>query len=438
MKPLTLPGDWRRLALVLGGEAMQSGLHFGLNIALIALLPARDYGTFAFILVLGGVGLTYVRSLTAMPASTYIGRARTQAVADFYEGAFGAASLALCAAMASIAGAVISTWSPDAALGGAAVVGLWSLRSQLRSVGFARRRAGAVTSSDAVFAATGVAASAAALHFAQDRLQGVLFALALANVAGAAALSLARRAPPRADFGRRARWFYFLLARRLAWSLYSVTATILQGQGVAFLVVAFAGPAAFAPIAAMFAFFAPLRIFSLSLANMLQPEISRLVARGDEAAWRAMRNIWTVRAGLLALLYGDLSFAAIPRLHLRSIESHQPVLVIAGFAWALFAVVLVYLMPRILLEARMRFRDIAVITTFGAAVTFAVTTALLHLAPPAYAILGAVLGESVVAAATWKLAAQPFAGKRRSANLRLSRGDIAPPPDATCEAGRSA
>ncbi len=437
MKFPRISGDLRRLALVLGGEAMQSGLHFGLNIALIALLPARDYGTFAFTLVLGGVGLTYVRSLTAMPASTYIGRARSEVVAHFYEGAFGAAALTLCAAMALIAGAVIATWSPDAAVSGAAVVGLWSLRSHLRTVGFARRRAGAVTSSDAVFAAIGVAASAAALHFAQDQLQGVLYALALANFAGAATLSLARRAPPRADFGRRARWFYFRLARRLAWSLYSVTATILQGQGVAFLVVAFAGPEAFAPIAAMLAFFAPLRIFALSLANMLQPEISRLVARGDEKGWRAMRNAWTLRACLLALLYGDLGFAAIPHLHLRSIEGHQPVLFIAVFGWALYAVVLGYLLPRILLEARMRFRDIAVITTFGAAVTFAVTVALLHVAPPAYAILGAVLGESIVAAATWKLSTQRFAAKRSAGEIRLVRAAPAPSSGATCEAGRS-
>ncbi|MDE3176690.1 MAG: hypothetical protein KGM15_11370 [Pseudomonadota bacterium] len=414
---------------------MQSGLHFGLNLALIALLPARDYGSFAFTLVLGGVGLTYVRSLTAMPASTYIGRARSEAFAHFYEGAFGAAALTLCAVMAAISGAVIAIWSPDAAFSGAAVVGLWSLRSHLRTIGFARRRAGAVTISDAVFATTGVAASAAALHFAQDLLQGVLYALALANVAGAAALSLARRAPPLFDFGRRARWFYFLLARRLAWSLYSVSATILHGQGVAFLVVAYAGPAAFAPIAAMLAFFAPLRIFGLSLANMLQPEISRLVARGDEAGWRATRNAWTFRACLLTALYGYLGFVAIPHLHLRSIENHQPVLFIAALAWALYAVVLAYLLPRILLEARMRFREIAVLTTFGATVTFVVTCALLKTAPPAYAIVGAVLGESVVAAATWKLSMQRFSARRGAANIRFSRGAAPPPPDATYNAG---
>jgi len=427
-----IPGEWRRLALVIGGEGLQSGLHFGLNLVLIALLPAREYGAFAFVLVLGGVGLTYVRALAAMPASTYIGRARSAPQADFYEGLFGAAALLLCGVLAAVAAAILTFSATDAAMGGAAVVGLWSLRSHLRTIGFARRQAWAVTFGDAAFAATGVAASAAALWLCHDRLQGVLLALALANVAGMATLSLARRARLRADFGRRARRFYLRLALRLAWSLYSVTATILLGQGVAFLVVACAGPAAFAPIAAMLAFFAPLRIFTMSLANMLQPEISRLAAAADEAGWRRMCATWTRRAVLLALVYGDVCFLAIPHLRIRSLE-HQPVMFIAVCAWLLYAVVLAYLMPRILLETRMRFRDIAVITTMGALVSLAVTVALLQLASPAYALIGAVLGETVAAVATWRMTARPLTA-RRAARTAAWRGGGAPSPDATYEA----
>ena len=377
-------------------------------------MPPREYGAFAFVLVLGGVGLTYVRALAAMPASTYIGRARNAAQADFYEGLFGAAALLLCGALAAAAGAILAVSSPGAAVGGAAVVGLWSLRSFLRTIGFARRQAWAVTLGDAAFAVTGVMASAAALRLDHDRLQGVLFALALANVVGAATLALARGARLRADFGRRARRFYLQLAWRLAWSLYSVTATILLGQGVAFLVVAFAGPAGFAPIAAMLAFFAPLRIFSMSLANMLQPEISRLAAAGDEAGWRRMRATWTRRAVMLALLYGDVFILAVPHMRLRSLEQ-QPVIFIAVCAWSLYAVVLGYLLPRILMETRMRFREIAAITTMGALVSLAVTMALLRLAPPGYALIGAVLGEAVAAVATWRMAARPLTARRSAA-----------------------
>jgi hypothetical protein len=289
---------------------------------------------------------------------------------------------------------------------------------------------------DATFALAGAAGSALALRFAGDRLQGVLLALALANIAGASAILVARGAAPRVDFGRRARYFYFGLSWRLAWSLYSVTAAILQGQGLSFLVVGFAGPAAYAPIAAMIAFFAPLRIFALSLANMLQPEIARLAATGDKAGWRKLRETWTLRAIALALLYGDIGLGVIPRLHLRSVDG-QPVLFIAILAWALYAVVLAYLLPRILLEVRLRFRDIAVVTTFGALIGLAVTAALLWLAPVGYCIFGAVLGESLVAVATWRLATGALTGAPRPAAAKSQTESRSSSLGQTVEAGPS-
>jgi O-antigen/teichoic acid export membrane protein len=399
--------DWRRLAITLGGEVMQSGLHFGLNLALIALMSPRDYGAFAFTLVLGGVGITYLRSLTAIPASSFLGRARTPVAMNFYEGAFGAAALALALLMGLLAAVALALVGCDAVAPGAATVALWSLRFHMRTIGYARGRPGAVLLSDAAFALCGALASAGALVVDSDRLSAVLMALAFANAAGIAALALARGAWPRVDWRRRARTFYVRLARRLVWSLFSVSTTILQGQGVAFLVVGIAGTHGYAPIAAMLNLFAPLRIFAMSLSNLLQPEIARLVAAGDDAGWRRLRGVWTLRALVIALVYGDLGFLVIPHVNLRSIQG-QPVMVVAVFAWALYAMVLAYLMPRFLLESRMRYRDVAQITVVGAAVTLVATLTLLHLASPSYAILGGVLGESVAAVATWRIAAGPL------------------------------
>jgi hypothetical protein len=174
----------------------------------------------------------------------------------------------------------------------------------------------------------------------------------------------------------------------------------------------------------------------MSLANMLQPEVARVVAAGDAAGWRELRRTWTLRAIALALLYGDIGLGVIPRLHLRSVEG-QPVLFIAVLAWALFAVVLAYLLPRILLEVRMRFRDIAMVTTVGGLIGLAVTATLLWLAPPGYCIVGAVLGESLVAVATWRLAAVALAGGRRTARRSDAEGGLVSTTGETCEAGRT-
>ncbi|MFD1984100.1 hypothetical protein ACFSOZ_15705 [Mesorhizobium newzealandense] len=44
----------RRLVLMIGGEAIQSGFHFALNIALLHVLSAQGYGIFAIAMVMGG------------------------------------------------------------------------------------------------------------------------------------------------------------------------------------------------------------------------------------------------------------------------------------------------------------------------------------------------------------------------------------------------
>jgi hypothetical protein len=429
MKLSALSSDLRRFALVLGGEGLQSGLHFALNLAVMAMLPGREYGAFAFVLVLGGVGITYLRSLTALPAANFIGRARRARIADFHEGGFTATALALSLLIGAASVCALWAWSPAAAESGAAVVALWSFRSHLRGVGFARREAGPVMIADAAFAATGALASFAALRWGVDKLDDVLLALAFANLVGCAAFFVARRRRPRVDFGRRARRFYFGLSRRLVWSLYSVTATILQGQGVAFLTVAIAGPAAFAPIAAMLAFFAPLRIFAMSLSSTLQPEISRVLALGDEAEWRSMRGDWTLRALLVALLYGDVGFAILPRLHMRALAG-APVIFLAIAAWTLYAVVLGYLLPRFLLEARMRYREIALVTTLGSALGLGVTTALLQFAPTAYAILGAIAGEGLAGYLTWRIAGGPLKARAQNLSFRWRT-----PPQPRLDAG---
>ena len=219
-----------------------------------------------------------------------------------------------------------------------------------------------MTLGDAAFAASGARRQRGwRCSFDEDRLQACCSALAFANVAGAAAISLAARRRACAPISApRARGSISRLARRLAWSLYSVTATILLGQGVAFLVVGRRRPRG---LRADRRHARLLRAAAHFLDVARQHAAARNLAagggrrRGGLAARCARPGPCAPAAS--ALLYGDLGFAVLPHLHLRSLE-HQPVMFVAVSAWALYAVVLAYLMPRILLETRMRFREIAV------------------------------------------------------------------------------
>ena len=62
----------KRSAIMLGGEIMQSAFHFALSIVLMHALTPNDYGVFAIVLLMGGLSLTYMRSLVGLPATLLI------------------------------------------------------------------------------------------------------------------------------------------------------------------------------------------------------------------------------------------------------------------------------------------------------------------------------------------------------------------------------
>ena len=79
----------RKYALSFGGEALQSGFHFILNLLLIRELTAYDYGVFAIVFILGGISITYGNALVSIPANIRIARLRSPRGVAFLDVAFG-------------------------------------------------------------------------------------------------------------------------------------------------------------------------------------------------------------------------------------------------------------------------------------------------------------------------------------------------------------
>lgn len=389
----------RRLVMMIGGEAMQSAFHFGLNLVLMHRLSAEGYGLFALAMVMGGVAITYVRSLTAMPASIWIGRDSGRHRAHAYDASFASGALLLSIGISLLTILLMVVWDADQILSVGLFVLVWSFRSHLRVSNFALGRPGLVSLSDLGFTLCSIAAMALVVWRGGDLLHATFLTLAATNALGVAIMLLGMRRPIRFTLRASMRRRWFGLWRSVRWSALSATTVTLQGQAIALLVASFAGPAAYAPIAAVLVFFTPLRIVAGAIANMVQPEIAGLVGRDDAAVWRLM-GLWTLALALVGLLYGAIVLAALPFVRSDALANADGWM-IGLFSWAIYFTTMLYVMPRITLESLGDFGTVALTTGIAAAIGVALIVLLLLLAPPNWVLAGAAISEVVVAILSW-------------------------------------
>jgi O-antigen/teichoic acid export membrane protein len=391
-----------RFVVMLGGEVAQSAFHFGLNIALARTLSPQDYGRFAILFLVGGLALTYVRALAGVPAGIYIPGRAGRRTARGYEVSFGSAAMLLSGVIGLGVAATLWVASDIDPIAAGLFIGLWSLRSYIRSVLLAKREAAASGLGDLVFALSG--GGLAVLSMRGEGIAGLdamLTVLALANGLGIAASLLGLRQPVRVSFGRGTRRRYRALLPSLSWALVGTTTANVQGQGQSLLVAFLAGPAAYAPIAATFVLFAPLRLLASALINMAQPDIAAHLAAGqmDRAKRLALHCV-----GLLALggvVYGGAILAFLPLIEAKLFAGQfadAPMTLIAVCAWMIVAVSLLHAPFRVLLETVQAFRTLAALAAISAVAGGIVVVALLLVAAPAWSLLGVLLSECVVIA----------------------------------------
>lgn len=393
----------RRLVLMIGGEAMQSGFHFALNLALLHMLSAQGYGLFALAMVMGGVGLSYIRSLTAVPASIWMSKSSNRAGVDAHDVAFGTAALVVALLMAAGTAILMHVLGDPSGIAAGCFVGAWSLRSHMRTAFFTRRQQVVVSISDAAFTIAGTVLAGSAIWFARDVLQTVFYALAAANLFGIFVLVRLAGRRVRVSFRMPTRRRYTKLWRQLCWSGFSATTTNIQGQSLALLVAGIAGPAAYAPLAAVLVLFAPLRIISLAFVNMTQPELAKLMQNNETRRVWTQAKIWSLVMGLGGLAYGCAIMFVLPMIKSQALQDAS-VGFIGLFAIANFVPIMLYIMPRIVLEIFGDFRIVAFITMGGAIVGLALIAILLAVASPPWALLGSAVSETFVLVASWYFA----------------------------------
>lgn len=408
MKLALLKRFGARFIGMVGGEAMQSAFHFALNIALVQIMSPLDYGVFAIVMVIGGIGLTYVRAFCGMPASIAIGRSHSTRAASAYDVTFGSGALVLSVFLGLATALAMGFWNPSCAWLAGGFVALWCLRSYLRMAMFALARQRAVVIADTAFTCAGAVLALVLLPPAtHDTLQATLTVLLVANGLGVLAQVLLAGRPMRFSLGAGVLRRYGRLWHQLGWSGLSVTTANVQGQALALLVAGFAGPAAYAPIAAGLVLFVPLRIVASALANLMQPVVAAHVSRGETARMWQQAMAWSLLMAVLAAAYGAVAILALPYIKVQ-VFAGTPIYLIGFACWAIYTATMLYVMPRLILEAAGAFRQIAVITAAGAVVGFVLVCTALLAGMPVWSLVGAFVSEIFVLLACWEVVRRMF------------------------------
>ncbi|GJE39767.1 hypothetical protein KHHGKMAE_3853 [Methylobacterium persicinum] len=388
-----------RFAVILSGELVQSLFHFVLNILLARELSARDYGLFAIVFTVGAVGITYIRALVAVPATLHLTRSRGRPAARGYDVMFGSGAALVSALMALVVGLALVPVIGLGALAGGAFVGLYAFRSYLRVILVARGQPRIAGLSDLVYASCGMVflglgmwGEGAAL------LDQAFFVIALAHAVAIAASYGALRERLRFSLHARARARYLVIWRALAWSLAGITSLTVQGQGLTLLLAFVIGPGAYAPIAATLVLYAPLRIATVALTNMLLPDISSLLAKGQvrEAHRIVVRSAAAI--GGACLVYGAMMLVALPEIEALLFKDRfdgEPMNWIGIGVWSIVTLALLYTIPRAFLEASAAFRTITEIAVASAVLGFVIMIPTLTFLPASFALVGLGASEAM-------------------------------------------
>lgn len=392
-----------RLALSVGAQALVSGFHFGLNLLLLRLVSPYEYGVFAFAFVMAMFASAVNNALISTPLTVYTPVLKDPQERTEQEAMFSTLNLALFGLLLVI-GLVYTGWSQMdglISLGVPLFVAVYSARHYSRSAGYARMRPLVTASGDTTYVLTGVALVAMLLLRQSPVTVGeILIALALANLA---AMLIERFRL----HGTSHRWLtlsriggYRQIWAQSRWALIGSLTTLFLAQAHSVIITSTNGPNAYAPLAAGFVLFGPVRVALLTWQNMVKPEMAVDLSEFRQAAVLAQIRTTTVYmvAAVIALAVGIwIGWQWIYEYLYAEQYADQPM----GMIVAIWSIVTVfgasYNAPAAALQAMKDFRVLAMASIYGAIISGVLVSFTLYLFRPEITLFGILTAEVFMA-----------------------------------------
>ncbi|HEY1796698.1 MAG TPA: hypothetical protein VGG57_11325 [Stellaceae bacterium] len=270
---------------------------FALNLVLVRVLSATDFGIVSLWLSVSLLAIGIQNALVNGPLSVYLPATRNPGAARALETALNLVNLATVAL--SAAGVAVVNWASDAEWArhdlatGLAIplfIAFTLLREYYRSVAYSRHDMATLLWTDLPYLATTTLCLVAMLVWPTrfGTLAGAFLALTL-GCATSQVFQQRRRAEPNPPLFRRgALKPYRAIMGEVSWSLVGVFANHVETRSYTYIATSMIGLVALAAINIVGVLFRPITVLSSAWAKPALPQLSRLLAHREIAAFNRM------------------------------------------------------------------------------------------------------------------------------------------------------
>jgi len=392
-----------RLFLSVGAQGLVSGFHFALNLLLLRLVTPFDYGVFAFAFVLAMFASAINNALISTPLTVYTPVIKDPTEKAEQEAMFSTLNIVLFVLL--VIGGLIYSHSASVnssiSLAVTAFVAVYSARHYSRSAGYARMRPLVTATGDAVYVGAGVLI-VLALLLTQDKLgiTSILYALAAANLTAMIVERTLLHGNSRKwlSFGRINSYGTIWLQSR--WALVGSLTTLFLAQAHSVIITSTNGPNAYAPLAAGFVLFGPVRVALLTWQNMVKPELAVALSESRQDAVRKQIKTTTFLMAGAVMAMGIFLWLAWPLIHTflyAEQYADQPMAYIVGLWSVITLFAASYNAPAAALQAMRDFKILAISSIYGAVLSGVMVSVLLHFYRPETTLLGILAAEVFMA-----------------------------------------
>lgn len=392
-----------RLVLSVGAQALVSGFHFSLNLLLLRLVSPYEYGVFAFAFVMAMFASAVNNALISTPLTVYTPVIKNTEERANQEAMFSTLNLGLFSLLL-LSGLAYASWAQLDTLisiGAPAFIAVYSARHFSRSAGYARMRPLITATGDATYVLSGVVIiSALMLSDHTVSVGHILLALAAANLVA----MLVERVRLH-GMGRR--WLtlskigsYRKVWEQSRWALIGSLTTLFLAQAHSVIITSTNGPNAYAPLAAGFVLFGPVRVALLTWQNMVKPEMAVDLSESKQMAVLMQIRKTTVLMVAAVIGLGLCLWIGWPWIHsylYAEQYADQPMALIVGI-WSVITIFgASYNAPAAALQAMRDFKILAMASIFGAIISGVLVSLILYVSNPETTLYGILAAEIFMA-----------------------------------------